>query len=143
MTWYNKVVGATASGNLSNKFILYTDYNYISIDTTLSIPDRSIIEKNVIEKHRHANWEKKILEYHSCILSEHYKNFKIEKEPIVDQTALSCDIFENNNFKIVNRFSSILFMKYIKENVLFVLENDWNKILKSFTTAVTHLKYGY
>ena len=126
---------------------MYTDYNYINIDISKEIPERSIIEKNKFEKQRHAEWDKKINEYHSIVLNDHYKMFKIEKEGLeTDNNGLNNGnngIFENNNFKIVNRFSSILFMKYLEDNVLLVVENDWNKILKSFPTAVTHLKYGY
>ncbi len=104
-----------------------------------------MIEKNKVEKQRHANWEKRIGQFHSTLLEEHYKTYKLDIENMKNEQTVSNNqnIFENNNFKIINRFSSILYMKYIRENVLLVIENDWNKIIKSFPTAVSHLKYGY
>lgn len=104
-----------------------------------------MIEKNKIEKQRHANWEKRINQFHSTILEEHYKiyNIDIENQKTQSLESDNKNIFFNDNFKIINRFSSILYMKYIRDNVLLVIENDWNKIIKSFPTAVTHLKYGY
>ncbi len=148
LTWYNKVIGVAEDKNTqgdSFKFLLFTDYNYINIDTTKEIPDRSLIEKNKIEKQRHANWEKRVGQFHSTLLEEHYKTYKLDIENLKNECSVSNNknIFENNNFKITNRFSSILYMKYIRQNVLLVIENDWNKIIKSFPTAVSHLKYGY
>ncbi len=156
LKWYNKIMGIAWDGE-SEKFLLYTDYNYIKIDLNKEIPNYSVIEKIKSEKLRNADWYKSLREYHKIIFNENYKNMKdtqIEKEIFNKQNFKEAEKeneeekrfnFENDNFKIVSRFSSILFMAYLNDDqkTLLVIENDWNKILKEFPEAVAKFNYGY
>jgi len=158
LKWYNKVMGIAWDGH-SDNFLLYTDYNYIKIDLEKEIPNYSIVEKIKSEKLRNADWYKSLREYHKVLFDDNYKNMKntqIEKEIFnrIDEDHSNNNHdeekkfnFENDNFKIVSRFSSILFMAYLEdskeEKTLLVIENDWNKILKEFPEAVAKFNYGY
>ncbi len=154
LKWYNKIMGVTIDP-LTEGFLLYTDYNYIKVDLTKELPINSTIEKVKTEKLRNADWYKIIRDYHKAIFNQNYKNLsEVEKEVYNNQFNIEENKtqeinfnFKNENFKIVSRFSSILFMDYIKsksdEKVLLVIENDWNKILKEFPEAVTKNNYGY
>jgi hypothetical protein len=153
LRWYNKVMGvAHQSGDLDS-FILYTDYNYIKVDLKKEIPDNSTIFRDKGEKTRNAEWGKKVREFHKGIFNEHYKNMKnteteieIFKEESKENGTNKLN-FENDNFKITSRFSSILFMDYLSSDangkVLLVIENDWNKILKEFPETVAKYNYGH
>jgi WD40 repeat protein len=140
LTWYNKIYGIAANGD-ANKFILYTDYNYIPIDLAKEIPYLSTIEKNKTEKIRNADWLKRLKDYHKTIFEDNYKNFgeNVKQEIFKENEVVNG---ENNNFKIVNRFSSILYMEYIDDGTLLVVENDWNKILKTFPDSIMKHKYA-
>jgi hypothetical protein len=122
--------------------VIYTDYNYIPIDLSQEIPLNSIIEKNKAEKSRNADWLKRLKDYHKNLFNNNYKSlgetFKEEIFKNDDHEQVS----DNNNFKIVNRFSSILYMNYIDEDILLVIENDWNKILKSFPDSIVKHSYA-
>ena len=41
--WYNRIFGICVLG--LDKYLLYTDYNYILLDLTMEIPKQCIIEK--------------------------------------------------------------------------------------------------
>jgi len=156
LRWYNKIMGVAWDGQSEN-FLLYTDYNYIKIDLNKEIPNYSLIEKIKSDKLRNADWYKSLREYHKLIFNENYKNkknselerkiFKMEDE--IKEADLQNEErrfnFENDNFKIVSRFSSILFIAHIEddEKTLLVIENDWNKILKEFPEAISKFNYGY
>lgn len=161
LRWYNKIMGVAWDGKSEN-FLLYTDYNYIKVDLNKEIPNYSVIEKIKSEKLRNADWYKSLREYHKIIFNENYNNMKnteIEKEIFnkendgEDNKEIEEDKifnFENDNFKIVSRFSSILYMAYLKDDnekdhqkTLLVIENDWNKILKEFPEAVAKFNYGF
>jgi hypothetical protein len=143
VTWYNKIYGAASTTLNPNKFILYTDYNYIPIDLSQEIPFYSVIEKNKEEKTRNADWLKRLKEYHKTLFNKHYKNLgeNVKEEVFGENENTNID-GTSNNFKIVNRFSSILFMDYITSDTLLVVENDWNKILKAFPDSVVKHKYA-
>lgn len=150
LRWYNKIMGVTSDE--SEKFLLYTDYNYIKVDLNKEIPDNSVIAKDKAEKLRNAEWSKKIREYHKAIFNQLYKNMKntqIESEIFREEANEESQLnFENDNFRITSRFSSIIYMAYlqIKEEsskVLLVIENDWNKILKIFPETVSKYNYGF
>jgi hypothetical protein len=49
----------------------------------------------------------------------------------------------NDNFKIVSRFNSIMLMELVGDGLLLVIENDWNKIVKSFVGGVVRANYGH
>ena len=176
LTWYNKIMGVAApiesnqkdvpqkktrssktnqtsnsQEEYSNAFLLYTDYNYIKIDLDKEIPDRSAIFRDKGDKIRNAEWSKKIKEYHKKIFNENYKGMKgteVEHEIFNEISNEEKKFnFENENFKITSRFSSILYMEYLKDKeegkFLLVIENDWNKILKEFPETVAKYNYGY
>ena len=157
--WYNKIFGICVLG--LNRFILYTDYNYILLDLTNEIPKQCIIEKNKMDKYIYSNYEKLIKEYHRILFEKEYR----PTNPLVQEnksmflpTEINRDKnlynLENNNFKITSRFNSIMFMELIsfieessddkdKNKYLLVIENDWNNIIKSFPGALVRQKYGH
>ena len=159
--WYNRIFGICALG--TDRYILYTDYNYILLDLTLEIPNQCIIEKNKMDKYIYSNYEKLIKEYHRILFEKEYR----PGNPLVQENKsmfLSNEVnrdknlynLENNNFKITSRFNSIMYMNSIsfidgenniddknKNRYLLVIENDWNNIIKSFPGALVRHKYGH
>jgi hypothetical protein len=159
--WYNRIFGICALG--TDRYILYTDYNYILLDLTLEIPNQCIIEKNKMDKYIYSNYEKLIKEYHRILFEKEYR----PGNPLVQEnksmflpTEVNRDKnlynLENNNFKITSRFNSIMYMNSIsfidgenniddknKNRYLLVIENDWNNIIKSFPGALVRHKYGH
>jgi hypothetical protein len=110
---------------------------------TKDIPLFSTIEKNKAEKSRNADWLKKLKDHHKNLFNNNYKGLgESVKEEIFKDDEHAMTNVDNNNFKIVNRFSSILYMNYIDEDALLVVENDWNKILKSFPDSVVKHSYA-
>ena len=159
--WYNRIFGICALG--TDRYILYTDYNYILLDLTLEIPNQCIIEKNKMDKYIYSNYEKLIKEYHRILFEKEYR----PGNPLVQENKsifLSTEVnrdknlynLQNNNFKITSRFNSIMYMNLIsfideenniddkdKNKYLLVIENDWNNIIKSFPGALVSHKYGH
>ena len=159
--WYNRIFGICSLD--TNRYILYTDYNYILLDLTLEIPNQCIIEKNKMDKYIYSNYEKLIKEYHRILFEKEYR----PGNPLVQEnksmflpTEVNRDKnlynLENNNFKITSRFNSIMYMYLIsfidedsnindkdKNKYLLVIENDWNNIIKSFPGALVRHKYGH
>jgi len=159
--WYNRIFGICSLD--TNRYILYTDYNYILLDLTLEIPNQCIIEKNKMDKYIYSNYEKLIKEYHRILFEKEYR----PGNPLVQEnksmflpTEVNRDKnlynLENNNFKITSRFNSIMYMNLIsfidednniedkdKNKYLLVIENDWNNIIKSFPGALVRHKYGH
>lgn len=147
LAWYNKILGVTPLSK-NDKFLLFTDYNYIQVDLTKEIPLNSIIEKDKAEKLRNADWVKMIGEYHREIFNDTYKGLGMAYNQVFKNINGQNEQHtenknKNENFKITNRFSSILFMDYIEDkNSLLVIENDWNKIIKNFPETVAKYNYG-
>ena len=159
--WYNRIFGICVLS--SNKYILYTDYNYILLDLSLEMPKQCIIEKNKMDKYIYSNYEKLVKEYHRILFEKEYrptnplveenKSMFLPTEVNRDKTLYN---LENNNLKITSRFNSIMYMKLIsfieddnnkddkeKNKYLLVIENDWNNIIKSFPGALIRNKYGH
>ena len=156
--WYNKIFGICPLN--PEKYILYTDYNYIVFDTKKEIPPQCIIEKNKIDKYIYSDFEKLIKEYHRILFEEEYRpNNPLSKENksifLPTEVSKEKSIFnlQNDNFKITSRFNSIMLMKLISfedkqenednDKYLLVIENDWNNIVKSFPGALVKHKYGH
>ena len=158
--WYNRIFGICVFG--LNKYLLYTDYNYILVDLTMEIPKQCIIEKNKMDKYIYSNYEKLVKEYHRILFEKEYK----PGNPLVEENKnmfLPTEVrdkslynLENNNFKITSRFNSIMYMDFIsfiegkkdadnkgKNKYLLVIENDWNNIIKSFPGALIRHRYGH
>jgi len=127
--------------------LLYTDYNYIPINLSTPIPENSFIERIKEERNKNSSFLKKIKDFHKKIYQTTYKY-----NPYLGN---SCDEFieeiiikqdESQNFRIISRFSSILYMKYFQyncyESSLLVIENDWTKILKDLPKPVYKYSYG-
>ena len=154
--WYNKIFGICPLE--PNKYILYTDYNYIIFDTLKEIPPQCIIEKNKMDKYIYSDFERLIKEYHRILFEEEYRpNNPLVKEnksiflPVEINREKNYFNLQNNNFKITSRFNSIMLMKMIskeeanneeKDKYLLVIENDWNNIVKSFPGALVKYNYG-
>lgn len=149
--WYNKIMGVSVNENLEkNLIIFYTDYNYILVDLGKEVPKYSIVEKIKEEKNRNSDWTKSLKDYHKKIFDRNYKN--IAKEAGDYKEFKNIDAFEkdenNDNFKIVSRFSSILYLNLFENpydndrSLLFVVENDWNKLTKNFREAVAKPNYA-
>lgn len=158
--WYNKIFGICPLD--PDKYILYTDYNYIILDIKKELPQKSIIEKNKFDKYIYSDFEKLIKEYHRIIFEKEYKpNNPLVKEnksiflPVEMNKEKNLLNLENTNFKITSRFNSIMLMKMIVINgsneinnednnkYLLVIENDWNNIVKSFPGALVKDNYGH
>ena len=159
--WYNRIFGICALS--LDRYILYTDYNYILLDLTLEMPKQCIIEKNKMDKYIYSNYEKLIKEYHRILFEKEYRS----SNPLAQENKsmfLPAEVdrdknlynLENNNFKITSRFNSIMYMNLIsnteedniindkdKNKYLLVIENDWNNIIKSFPGALVRHKYGH
>ena len=152
--WYNKIFGICPI--TSEKYILYTDYNYISVDLKKELPPQSIIEKNKMDKYVYSDFEKLIKEYHRILFEEEYrpnnplvsenKSIFLPYEINKDKNKFS---LQNDNFKITSRFNSIMLMKLLSiegnnnDKYLLVIENDWNNIIKSFPGALVSHRYGH
>ena len=144
--WYNKIYGITIISK--DVFLLYTDYNYIKVDLTKQLPKESLIEKNKMDKYVKSDWEKIIKEFHQKIFDEEYKGKEYSKirNDMFSSTSNKKvpDIsLDNDNFKIVSKFNSIMLMDMINENTMLVVENDWNKIVKTFPGGVIKPNYGH
>lgn len=151
--WYNKIMGISVNESLHNNLlILYTDYNYILVDLEREVPKYSLVEKIKEEKNRNSDWTKSLKDYHKKIFDRNYKN--IEKEAGDYKEFKNSESNEkerdecNDNFKIVSRFSSILYLNLFEnpydnnKSLMFVVENDWNKITKNFREAVAKSNYA-
>ena len=157
--WYNKIFGICPLE--LNRYIFYTDYNYIFLDTKKEIPPQCIIEKNKMDKYIYSDFEKLIKEYHRILFEEEYRpNNPLVKDnksifvPIENNREKNLFSLQNNNFKITSKFNSIMLIKKIEieknddkdeENnkYLLVIENDWNNIVKTFPGALVRNKYGH
>ena len=151
--WYNKIFGICPLD--PNRFILFTDYNYILLDTNKEIPPQCIIEKNKMDKYIYSDYEKLIKEYHRILFEEEYNpvsGVSKENKSMFLPMEVEKNIFnlQNDNFKITSRFNSIMLMKKIlvnndenNEQYLLVVENDWNNIVKSFPGAFVKHNYGH
>jgi hypothetical protein len=158
LKWYNKIFGICPLD--INKYLFYTDYNYITLDLMKEIPIQCIIEKNKMDKYIFSDFEKLIREYHKIIFEKEYNpNNPLSKEN--KSIFLPTDInseknklnLQNDNFKITSRFNSIMLMKVIDSKddndgtddnkFLVVIENDWNNIVKSFPGALVKHNYGH
>lgn len=149
LTWYNKIFGVAV---IDNKTVfLYTDYNYIKVDFNKELPKECIIEKQRMEKYINSDWDKQIREYHQCLFENEYKAEKnkalishelftkdISKESMIPKVKI-----QNDNFKIVSRYNSIMLMEMMPNKQLLVIENDWNRIIKTFPGSVLRKKYGH
>ena len=154
LKWYNKIFGICPLNE--NIFILFTDYNYITVDLNKEIPQQCIIDKNKMDKYIYSEWDKLVKEYHQKIFEEEYKpSNPLVKEnkniftPTENKDKLRLSL-QNTNFKITSRFNSIMLMQkivYDKENedkyYIIVIENDWNDIVKSFPGAIVKHNYGH
>ena len=136
LKWYNKIFGIRQLKN--NIYILFTDYNYIKLDVSKEIPENSLIEKNKMDKYLNSNWDRLIKNYHENILNKEYKG-KI----IINNNNNNENVnLINDNFKITSRFNSIMDIE-ILNNILIVIENDWNKIVESFPSNIVAFNYGH
>ena len=153
--WYNKIFGICPLD--PNRYIFFTDYNYILLDTNKEIPQTCIIEKNKMDKYIYSDYEKLIKEYHRILFEEEYRPINTERKENKNM-FLPMEVekkffnLENDNFKITSRFNSIMLMKKIwntddngenNEQYILVVENDWNNIIKSFPGALVKHKYGH
>lgn len=146
LKWYNKIFGVTIISK--NVFLLYTDYNYIKVDMTKQLPKESMIEKNKMDKYVKSDWEKIIKEFHEKVFDEEYKGkvfSKIRKDIFgntLDKNKINTN-FDNDNFKITSKFNSIMLMDMLDNETMLVIENDWNKIIKTFPGGLVKPNYGH
>jgi len=149
--WYNKIMGICVNQDFGkNLILLYTDYNYIFVNLDKELPKLSLVEKIKEEKMRHSDWNKSLKIYHKNIFDINYKNIHNDKGDYKEfQNYENNNNKEaNDNFKIVSRFSSILYLNLFQnpydenKTLLFVVENDWNKITKNFREAVAKSNYA-
>lgn len=150
LKWYNKVYGIVVLSE--SAFVLYTDYNYIKVDTTKQIPHESAVEKHRMDKYINSDWDKIIKEYHQYVFDAEYKGSLFSKmrndlfraeQGHSDESKAQTQLIANDNFKIVSRFNSIMLMELVGDGVMLVVENDWNKIVKSFIGGVVRPSYGH
>ena len=144
LKWYNKIFGIRPLSN--NIYILFTDYNYIKLDISKEIPENCLIEKNKMDKYINSNWDRLIKNYHEKILNKEYKgkNIDIMINNNNNNNNIENDNISliNDNFKITSRFNSIMDIEFLN-NILIVIENDWNKIVESFPSNIVVSNYGH
>jgi hypothetical protein len=151
--WYNRIMGISVNETLQkNLIIFYTDYNYILVDLDKEVPKYSQIEKIKEERNRNSEWTKSLKDYHKKIFDRNYYNIDKEAGDFNELKDLGKNEKErhgsNDNFKIVSRFSSILYLNLFEnpydndKSLLIVVENDWNKVTKNFREAVAKPNYA-
>jgi len=151
--WYNRIMGISVNETLQkNLIIFYTDYNYILVDLDKEVPKYSQIEKIKEERNRNSEWTKSLKDYHKKIFDRNYYNIDKEAGDFNEFKDLGTNEKErhesNDNFKIVSRFSSILYLNLFEnpydndKSLLIVVENDWNKVTKNFREAVAKPNYA-
>jgi hypothetical protein len=91
-----------------------------------------------MDKYLNSNWDRLIKNYHENILNKEYKGKIINN---INNNNENVNLI-NDNFKITSRFNSIMDIE-ILNNILIVIENDWNKIVESFPSNIVAFNYGH
>eukprot|EP01022_Parablepharisma_sp_SALTPOND_P024943 TRINITY_DN562_c0_g1_i6.p1 TRINITY_DN562_c0_g1~~TRINITY_DN562_c0_g1_i6.p1 ORF type:complete len:538 (-),score=34.43 TRINITY_DN562_c0_g1_i6:5528-7141(-) len=132
----------------SHKFILYTHYTFIVLDTEAPVPkySRCVTNKSYVfnksEEDLKEAWAKLVSAHQGKVIKTALG------EELVERKTRENEIEEskgsgNDNMAIYNKYSVILAMKYDEnEKRLFVVESPWSKILKTFPGTLQVHKYG-
>jgi len=128
----------------THKFVLYTHYTFIVLDTEAKMPKYS---RCVTSKAYAINSsEEDVKEVWAKLTNAHQAKFI---RPMLGEANLYKDEIEevkganSDNMVIYNKYSVILAMRY-DENAgrLFVVESPWSKMLKAFPGTLKTHKYG-
>ena len=131
-----------------HKFILYTHYTFIVLDTEATLPKyaKSMTNKayifNTSEEDLKEAWAKLISAHQGKIIKSTLGEIERSKAPSAS-TDEKAKGNTSDNMSIYNKYSVILAMRYDEnEKRLFVIESPWSKILKTFPGTLQVHKYG-
>lgn len=136
---YNRIVGITQVS--FNLYLIYTNYTYIVLDLSKSIPS----DVEIIQNHPGKTLEDKNLGAKSW-----FDTLKLSQSKFLKKKQNMSEVNEGSqesqvkNLTISNKLKGILNMEYDKENnKLLVVENIWRKLVESFPGALAIPKYGH
>ncbi len=147
---YNRVYDIVQIG--PHKFVMYTHYTFITLDTESPMPtySRCVTNKayvyNRSEEDVREMWAKLTSAHHSRVI----RSFLLgEEKAMASVQAVPAQVESEGkstggNMEIHNKYSVILGMRYVEEERrLFVVESPWSKILRSFPGTLQVHKYGH
>lgn len=140
-----------------HKYLLYTHYTFIILDTTKPLPrqSRCITNKsyafNKNEEDVKEIWAKLTTAHQRMIINSSLKGKENMKKSLNESRAEDEEQDkdkekgeENTNMSIYNKYSVIIKMKFNdNENRLYVVESPWSKMLKAFPETLFTHKYGH
>lgn len=147
ITWYNKILGIIQINE--DLLLAYTDYNIIPIMLNKEIPEVAVVKRDLENRNQAKSSGFYLREYHNSLLNEinsEYSNSNshssVNKKNKVslDIKELSKETNENMNFAIITKFISNVFVEYTN-NKLFVVEIDWENILKTMIDPIVKQRY--
>jgi hypothetical protein len=157
LTRYNRIYGMLELDE--SRFLLYTHFNHIMVDTEQKVPEYSKVISNAEPKSdtRTMNWNETLSHYHSKYMSA-IQNSEGNTHQASDDTKK-----EMNNFRIDNRFKGIMHMGLVPESVssktgsgkkkhsdasssskvtLLVVENLWKNLADRLPGVLKVHKFG-
>ena len=139
LTWYNKILGIVQIK--PNFLIAYTDYNFIPIYLDQEIPSTSVISRDLNYRNKSKSNLNVLREYHNELINLINKEDNIVNHNFENQIQKNeVDNSDNKNFSIVTKFLSNVFMQYF-DNYLFVVEVNWEHILKKMTDPIVKKRF--
>ena len=137
LTRYNRIYGCFELSE--SKFVLYTHFNYILIDTESKVPEYCKIIPSIQPKSdtKTMDWNKTVSYYHKKYISALQNSYiKPNIEDAKDNTS--------DNFKIDSRFKGILYMGKIntQSDQLIVIENLWKNLVDKLPDVLKVHKFG-
>lgn len=148
LTWYNKIISIEF---INDELLLAnTDYNVIPIQLNKPIPKYSIINRDINNRNKASSGVFLLKDYHNDILlnmnknnhvNSHFKDRNSENNKH-NQNLINNDLKsnENGNFSIITKFKTNIFMKYFNDT-LFVVEVDWENILKQMSNPIVKKRF--
>lgn len=133
ISWYNKIRGIV---EINENFLLaYTDYNLIPIILNERIPECSRIKRELDSRNKAKSKEFYLRNFHDNLL-QNLNDFNLSKI----SKSNSIELKENNNFSIITKFISNIFIEYFDE-WLFVIEINWEYILGKMVNPIIKTRY--
>lgn len=147
LTWYNKIIGIVEIN--SSLLLAYTDYNIIPILLNKEIPEMAVIKRDLNNRNKAKSRAFYLREYHNALLNsintefDSNKNLNKTKIEINSSTLIdeeSSKDKSNMNFAIITKFISNTFIDYVNDK-LFVVEIDWENILKNMVSPIVKQRF--
>ncbi len=147
LTWYNKIISIVP---INEELLLAnTDYNIIPIQLNKEIPKISSINRDISNRNKASSSVFLIKDYHNQILDHMNRNNQIKNDFNLSRSEQNSKYNEksenittnvNNNFSIITKFKTNIFMKYF-DDLLFIVEVDWENILIQFTNPIVKKRF--